>query len=74
MTISKDELPTHNCIQVLCTELDHVKNELEKYKHDVNFYKTEVRTLQEFLRVLRVNNSNISGIFDHVENDEILRY
>jgi len=65
MIISKDDLSNHNCIQTLCTELANARNKLEKYKTEVDFYKNEVRTLQEYIRSIRINNP---------ENDEILRW
>jgi len=40
----------------------------------VDFYKTEVYRLQEFIRSVRVHNPTISCFFEHVENDEILRW
>ncbi|CAF5124474.1 unnamed protein product, partial [Rotaria sp. Silwood1] len=64
----------HNCIQALKNELDNVKNELQKCRTDMDLYKGEVRTLQEFIRVLRLNNPTISRVYERVENDEILRW
>lgn len=72
--VSKDDLPTHNCVQALRTELSLVKNELQKCRTDMDLYKSEVRTLQEFIRVLRVENPTISQLYERVENDEILRW
>lgn len=39
-------LKDHNCVQSLCNELHNVKSQLEKYKNDIDFYKTEISTLQ----------------------------
>ncbi|CAF0719240.1 unnamed protein product [Adineta ricciae] len=74
MMISKDNVASHNCIQALRNELVTVKSELQRYRTDMDLYKAEVRTLQEFIRVLRMNNPTISRVYERVENDEILRW
>ncbi|CAF0734867.1 unnamed protein product [Didymodactylos carnosus] len=74
LMIPKDAVQSHNCIRDLRKELEEFKEELQNYRTDMDLYKAEVRTLQEFIRVLRINNPTVSTYFEHVENDEVLRW
>lgn len=47
--------------------------DLEKSKIEMDFYKNEVRTLQEFIRATRLNHPTVSCVCEPTENDEILR-
>lgn len=81
MIVPKDELQNHNCIKELRkvindqqNRINQLTNEVYKQKNDIDRVTTDLRSLEEVLRIIRTNNYHPRSYVTPNENTEVSRW